>query len=129
MQITYGKDNQRIKSVLKNNGAVIKTKYYIPGYEKEVTAGGTRELHYVNSPYGLVAILIKQGGNTVTPFQGLQSLFYPCLRFHRRLLTLRHTCGVFVRPFRGFGTSRQLPLNNICNNDCWPFERYPYRLR
>ncbi len=45
MQITYGTDNQRIKSVLKNNGDVIKTKYYIPGYEKEVTAGGTRELH------------------------------------------------------------------------------------
>jgi hypothetical protein len=44
-QITYGTDNQRIKSVLKNNGNVIKTKYYIPGYEKEVTAGGTRELH------------------------------------------------------------------------------------
>jgi hypothetical protein len=67
-QITYGTDNQRIKSVLKNNGNVIKTKYFTPGYEKEVTAGGTRELHYINSPYGLVAILIKQGGNTNTYF-------------------------------------------------------------
>ncbi len=67
-QITYGTDNQRIKSVLKNNGNVIKTTYYIPGYEKEVTTGGTRELHYINSPYGLVAIMIKQGGNTSTYF-------------------------------------------------------------
>jgi RHS repeat-associated protein len=68
MLITYGTDNQRIKSVLKNNGSVIKTTYYIPGYEKEVTAGGTRELHYIYSPYGLVAILIKQGGTTNTYF-------------------------------------------------------------
>ncbi len=68
IDITYGTDNQRIKSVLKNNGNVIKTTYYIPGYEKEVTTGGTRELHYINSPYGLVAIMIKQGGNTSTYF-------------------------------------------------------------
>jgi RHS repeat-associated protein len=68
MLITYGTDNQRIKSVLKNNGNIIETKYYTPGYEKEVTTGSTRELHYVNSPYGLAAILIKQGGNTTTYF-------------------------------------------------------------
>lgn len=66
--ITYGPDNQRIKSVLKNNGTVIKTKYYAPGYEKEIKPGVTRELHYVSCPYGLVAVLIKQGGTTTTYF-------------------------------------------------------------
>jgi len=66
--ITYGPDNQRIKSVLKNNGTVIKTKYYAPGYEKEIKSGVTRELHYVSCPYGLVAVLIKQGGTTTTYF-------------------------------------------------------------
>ncbi len=66
--ITYGPDNQRKKSVLKNNGTVTKTKYYAPSYEKEIKSGVTRELHYVSSPYGLVAILIKQGGNTYSYF-------------------------------------------------------------
>ena len=37
---------------------------FSPGYEKEVTVASTRELHYINSPYGLVAILIKQGTTT-----------------------------------------------------------------
>ena len=68
LDITYGIDNQRLKSVLRNNGNIIKTKYYSAGYEKEITAGGTRELHYVNCPYGLVAVLIKQGGTTTTYF-------------------------------------------------------------
>jgi hypothetical protein len=68
LDITYGVGNQRIKSVLRNNGNIIKTKYYSAGYEKEITAGGTREFHYVSCPNGLVALLIKQGGTTTTYF-------------------------------------------------------------
>jgi RHS repeat-associated protein len=62
IDFTYGPDNQRIKSVLKNNGATIKTKYFSPGYEKEVTTSGTREITYINSPYGLVAVDIRRNG-------------------------------------------------------------------
>ncbi len=63
--LTYGPGNQRIKSVMKNNGNPVKTKYYSGSYEKEIT-GSTRELHYINSPYGLAAILVKQGTTTTT---------------------------------------------------------------
>jgi RHS repeat-associated protein len=66
IQYTYGPDNQRIKSVLKNNGSTIKTKYYSIGYEKEIAGTTERQIHYISSPYGLVAVLIKQGDTTST---------------------------------------------------------------
>lgn len=66
IQYTYGPGNQRIKSVLKNNGSTIETKYYSIGYEKEITGSTEREIHYISSPFGLVAVLIKQGGTTTT---------------------------------------------------------------
>jgi RHS repeat-associated protein len=60
LSITYGPDQQRVKNVFGKNGDVIKTKYYSPGFEKEVTASTTREISYISSPYGLVAINIRQ---------------------------------------------------------------------
>jgi RHS repeat-associated protein len=62
LEITYGPDQQRVKNIFKENGATTKTKYYAPGYEKEVISSGTRELYYVNCPYGLVAINIRKNG-------------------------------------------------------------------
>lgn len=60
---TYGADYERIKGVLKQNGAVINTRYYFSGdFEKDViTAGATRFLQYISSPVGLVAIVESQG--------------------------------------------------------------------
>jgi hypothetical protein len=66
LEITYGPDQQRVKNIFKENGATTKTKYYAPGYEKEVTSSGTRELYYVNCPYGLVAINIRKNGTDST---------------------------------------------------------------
>jgi RHS repeat-associated protein len=66
LKFVYGPDNQRVKSVLRDSGNVFKTKYYSPGYEKEITPTGTRELTYINSPYGLVAIVIKKGDSDST---------------------------------------------------------------
>jgi hypothetical protein len=62
LEITYGSNQQRVKNIFKENGATTKTKYYAPGYEKEVTSSGTWELYYVNCPYGLVAINIRKNG-------------------------------------------------------------------
>jgi len=56
---TYGPDNKRIKSILSYNGTV-KTKYYTSGFEREIINSSTRDLNYIYSPYGLVAIIIKQ---------------------------------------------------------------------
>jgi len=66
IEFTYGPDNQRVKSVLKNNGTVVRTKYYSLGYEKDSTAAGARQLTYISSPYGLVAINIKDTNSDST---------------------------------------------------------------
>jgi RHS repeat-associated protein len=62
LTFTYNPDQQRIKTVF-TDGVVTKTKYFSTDYEEEVTAVGTRKLHYISSPYGLAAIYIDDGVN------------------------------------------------------------------
>jgi RHS repeat-associated protein len=40
-----------------------KTKYFAANYEKEVTAEKTREINYINTPYGVLAAYIKENGS------------------------------------------------------------------
>jgi len=63
LAFTYGPDDQRVMSVLTTTdpSATLMTKYYCENYEKEVTATSVRELHYLQSPSGLFAIMVKQG--------------------------------------------------------------------
>ena len=65
LAFTYGPDDQRMMSVLytTNPSAPLMTKYYSENYEKEVAATSVRELHYLQSPSGLFAIMVKQGTN------------------------------------------------------------------
>lgn len=67
LQIIYGPDNMRIKTILTENQSV-RTKYFSPGYEKDSTSSGVKQIHYIRSPYGLEAVLIKQGQNVTTYF-------------------------------------------------------------
>jgi hypothetical protein len=39
---TYGADYERIKGVTKQYGTVINTRYYLGGYEKDITGGVTK---------------------------------------------------------------------------------------
>ncbi|WP_229215082.1 polymorphic toxin type 23 domain-containing protein [Dyadobacter bucti] len=59
---TYGADYQRLKGTMKKNNALINTHYYFGnGYEKDVTpAIADKHLHYIGSPAGLVAIVIRE---------------------------------------------------------------------
>jgi RHS repeat-associated protein len=59
--LIYGADNQRIKSILKNNGTEIRTMFYGPGYEKVVTPDSTWESCFISSPYGAEAVIVKKG--------------------------------------------------------------------
>ncbi len=61
IQFLYGPSGQRMKTTLTENGDTIKTKYFSLSYEKEITGSGVRNLHYIYSPYGLTAVMIKQG--------------------------------------------------------------------
>ena len=68
LDFTYGPDYQRVKTLLKNNSALVETRLYIGSYEKQIIAGGaTREVHYVSGGNGLCAILVKEAG-IVTPY-------------------------------------------------------------
>ncbi|OJV19707.1 MAG: hypothetical protein BGO21_21840 [Dyadobacter sp. 50-39] len=60
---TYGADYQRIKGVMKKNGALINTHYYFGSYEKDITTGvPDKHLHYIHTPAGLSAIVIRESG-------------------------------------------------------------------
>lgn len=59
---TYGADYQRVKSILKQNNSIIETKYYLGNYEKQISGGVTREIHYVSGGNGLCAIIERENG-------------------------------------------------------------------
>lgn len=58
---TYGADDQRRKAVMRQNSAVINTRYYFGDYEKDITGGITRHLHYISNGKSLIAIVERQG--------------------------------------------------------------------
>ena len=89
--ITYGADGERIKSQLYDNSVLKKTKYYAPGYEKITTTSGTVENHYIGSPYGLEAIIVKAGTSET---------MYLAETDHLGSLTgLTNTAGVYVERY------------------------------
>lgn len=60
---TYDAGYQRIKGVMKKNGALINTHYYFGNYEKDLTPGvPDKHLHYIHTPAGLSAIVIRENG-------------------------------------------------------------------
>ncbi|GAB4014482.1 hypothetical protein [Spirosoma koreense] len=61
---TYGDDYERIRSVLRQNNNLMRTRYYTgPGYEKDIVNGGaSREIHYIESPAGLIALVVRENG-------------------------------------------------------------------
>ncbi|MBI4648408.1 MAG: hypothetical protein HY738_17950, partial [Bacteroidia bacterium] len=64
LQILYGSDKYRNKTVLKQNGSDINTRIFAGNYEKEILEDGTvKEYHYINGPAGLIAVYIKVNGN------------------------------------------------------------------
>ncbi len=61
IDFTYGPEYNRVKTVLKNSGVTVKTKYFIGLYEKEVTPSGTREVHYIPTPGSQVVYVTDNG--------------------------------------------------------------------
>ena len=60
---TYDAGYRRIKGVMKKNGALINTHYYFGNYEKDITTGvPDKHLHYIHTPAGLSAIVIRENG-------------------------------------------------------------------
>ncbi|WP_153799690.1 SpvB/TcaC N-terminal domain-containing protein [Foetidibacter luteolus] len=62
LDFIYSPNYQRIKTTQKQNGAVTDTKYFLNNYEKQISGGVTREIHYVAGGNGICAIIVRQGG-------------------------------------------------------------------
>lgn len=64
LNITYGPDRQRWKSTLKTNNAVARTTVYAGDYEMVTESGVTKQLYYLGGNSGLVAVYVKQSGQS-----------------------------------------------------------------
>ena len=64
LNITYGPDRQRWKSTLKTNNAVTRTIVYAGDYETVTEGGVTKQLYYLGGNNGLVAVYVKQSGQS-----------------------------------------------------------------
>lgn len=64
LNITYGPDRQRWKSTLKTNNAVTRTTVYAGDYETVTEGGVTKQLYYLSGNNGLVAVYVKQSGQS-----------------------------------------------------------------
>lgn len=68
LDIQYGPDQQRWRSVLKKNGSDIKTIIFADDYEKFIDNGVTREMYYIGAPDGLAAIYVNQQNGPATMY-------------------------------------------------------------
>lgn len=65
LELSYWPDNERAQQIYAIGDVPTSTKYYAFGsYEKEITLGSTRELYYINTPSGTVAVAEVQSGVT-----------------------------------------------------------------
>ena len=67
LKYIYDYNGQRIKSIYKENGVQINTRYYFGNYEFEsngnaitTDANITRQLHYIHAPNGLASIMVRE---------------------------------------------------------------------
>ncbi|MBO7567277.1 MAG: RHS repeat-associated core domain-containing protein, partial [Bacteroidales bacterium] len=67
LSITYGPSRQRCKTVLISGGTTTTT-LYADNYEQRTIGGNTTTYHYVDTPDGIAAILVKKGLAKATPY-------------------------------------------------------------
>ena len=67
MTFTYGPDDERWKSVLKQNGSTIRTSIYAGDYEKITEGGVTRQFYYLPEDI----ILVKTGNTDVKTYYAI----------------------------------------------------------
>jgi RHS repeat-associated protein len=85
--LTYGVDEQRRKSVYKENGVTKLTHYYAGNYEEEVDAlGNVRQIHYLSG-----GIMIRENG--------VETLYYSYVDNQGSLIALTNETGTVVEKY------------------------------
>lgn len=99
---TYDADHQRMRGILKQNGNETNRRYYLGDYEKDISNGITRHLHYVSSPAGLIAIVVRENGN--------DTYYYTYTDHLGSILTLTNSSGNVVaeQSFDAWGRRRDV---------------------
>jgi RHS repeat-associated protein len=79
LTLSYGTDEQRIKTVLTKPNQTL-TRYYMGNYEEEIVGGNTRKIHYICGGNGLTAIYVQNAG--------LDTLYYAHTDYQGSLIAL-----------------------------------------
>ena len=90
LNISYGADEQRIKTVLTKPGGTL-TRYYMGNYEEEIRNGNTRKIHYLNGGNGLAAVYVQNAGK--------DTLYYAHTDYQGSLLALSLTNGTVAEQY------------------------------
>ena len=88
LTFTYGYDNQRRKTVLKESGTITNTRYFFGSYEKQITSTGTQEMHYISAGNGLCAIIVRTNGT--------DAYYYTYTDHLGSILTVTNSTGAVV---------------------------------
>jgi RHS repeat-associated protein len=64
LNITYGVEYDRIKTVYTVGHSIPIVKYFMPDYEKQIDLQGTRFVNFINGINGLIAIAVTENNNT-----------------------------------------------------------------
>lgn len=121
LDFTYGVDLERKKTVLKHNGSVDKTTYYFDSYEKIITGGNTKHLHYITEGDGLTAIVVRENGQ--------DTYYYTYQDYLGSILTVTNAQGnvVYEQNFDAWGRNRNANTwnyNNIATSPDWLIRGY-----
>jgi RHS repeat-associated protein len=110
---TYSADYQRIKGVISSStGAAVNKRYYFGDFERDITGGVTRDIHYVGAD-GLNCIIEKVGTNV--------SYYYVYKDYLGSILTVTNATGSIVeeKNYDAWGKNRNTndwTYNNIAAN-------------
>jgi RHS repeat-associated protein len=63
LDFQYGHDYERRKTILKQHGSTLETRYFFNNYEKSVTQNATKHIHYIHADQQLVAVIVRENGN------------------------------------------------------------------
>lgn len=105
LDITYGPDMQRWKTVQKKNNSLQKTIIFAGDYESVTEGSTTRQLYYVSGGDGLAAVYVKQAGQA-------DKVYYVCTDHLGSIIKLVDANGteVFKASYDAWG--RQTIANN-----------------
>jgi len=113
LDILYGVDQQRIRTQFYDAGSSLpqKTKYFAASYEKEITPRSTREINYINTPYGVLAAYIR--------LNNTENMYYLYKDHLGSITAITNATGTVVerRSFDAWGRMR--------NPDDWSYINIP----